>query len=453
MNRSATLYTVLSVLCLLGGGAGCSDEAGPMEEMPSEIVPDSGTPTRDDAGTPDRDAGTPDRDAGTPDAGASDGGTDAGTLDAGTADGGVVIPQDGGTQVTGTMPVRLTLAGSPYRVVGNAQYVVTIPKGQTTTVEPGVVIDFKGNPAVTNADVRDGAQDVMNHQNGRVELRVYGRILVQGTASAPVTLTSTNPHGWWGMNFFGAQSKGDGDPVFQHMVFEKVRKNEYNGDRDRTRGALWAYYPGPVTIEHSLFRDNESSGACGALDLMFTDGSVVTDTVFENNRTRDIDRFATGDGATSAGGAMCVTHGRNSIVRGNTFRNNTLSAFRGSQSNALQPRAYEVWPNGTNHYDLGGGGALHYFQPDNDLIENNRFENNAAVRGPGAAIYLEDVPNTGATLRGNTFTGNQGGAGGVIVCNRGSGNATELVLGAGNTFSGNTVNGAAAPQVTGDCAR
>jgi hypothetical protein len=112
-----------------------------------------------------------------------------------------------------------------------------------------------------------------------------------------------------------------------------------------------------------------------------------------------------------------------------------------------------VWPNNTNHYDLGGGGALHYFQPDHDLIENNRFENNAAVRGPGAAIYLEDVPNAGVTLRGNTFTGNQAGAGGVIVCNRGSGNATELVLGPGNTFSGNTVNGASAPEVTGDCAR
>jgi hypothetical protein len=345
------------------------------------------------------------------------------------------------------------LAGSPYRVVGNAQYVVTLPKGQTTTVEPGVVIDFRGNPAVTNADVRDGARDVMNHQNGRVELRVYGRILVQGTAAAPVTFTSTNPYGWWGMNFFGTQSKGDGDPVFQHMVFEKVRKNDYNGERDRTRGALWAYYPGPVTIQHSLFRDNEASGKCGALDLMFTDGSVVTDTVFENNRTRDIDRFAAGDGATSGGGAMCVTHGRNSVVRGNTFRNNTLSAFRGGQSNALQPRAYEVWPNTTNHYDLGGGGALHSFQPDNDLIENNRFEDNVAVRGPGAAIYLEDVPNAGVTLRGNTFTGNQAGAGGVIVCNRGGGTGVELVLGEGNTFSGNTVNGASAPQVTGDCAR
>lgn len=455
MNRPSNVHVVLSVLCLWGAVLACSGGAEPQEEHPSGIVPDSGTPGRDDAGVPPRDAGpSQDRDAGVPDAGPADAGVpDAGAQDAGAIDGGAPIPQDAGTQVTGTMPARLTRAGSPYHVVGNAQFIVTIPKGQTTTVEPGVVIDFRGNPAVTNADVRDGAQDVMNHHHGRVELRVYGRILVQGIAGAPVTFTSTNPHGWWGMNFFGDQSKGDGDPVFQHMVFEKVRKNEYNGDRDRTRGALWAYYPGPVTIQHSLFRDNESSGKCGALDLMFTDGSVVTDTVFENNRTRDIDRFATGDGATSGGGAMCVTHGRNSTVRGNTFRNNTLSAFRGSQANVLQPRAYEAWPNGTQHYDLGGGGALHYFQPDHDLIENNVFENNTAVKGPGAALYLEDVPNTGVTLRGNQFIGNHAGLGGVIVCNRGSGDATELVLGAGNTFSGNTVNGAAAPQVTGDCAR
>ncbi|MCY1046222.1 right-handed parallel beta-helix repeat-containing protein [Corallococcus sp. bb12-1] len=468
MNRSRSRSIILPVLCALLCGVGCAGGEAEMEaELPSGVVPDSGVTGRDDSGIPERDAGpSEDRDAGTSgdtDAGAADAGTtDAGRGDAGSpestdagglTDGGAPIPADGGTQVTGTMPARLTLAGSPYRVVGNAQYVVTIPAGQTTTVEPGVVIDFKGNPDVTKADVRGGAQDVMNHQNGRVELRVYGRILVQGTAQAPVTLTSTNPYGWWGMNFFGEASKGTGHPSFVHMVFEKVRKNEYNGDRDRTRGALWAHYPGPVTIQHSLFRDNEASGKCGALDLMFTDGSVVTDTVFENNRTLDIDRFATGNGATSGGGAMCVTHGRNSVVRGNTFRNNTLSAFRGSQSNALVARTYEVWPNGANHYDLGGGGALHYFQPDNDLIENNLFENNAAVGGPGAALYLEDVPNAGITLKGNQFLRNQAGAGGVIVCNRGGGSGIELVLGAGNTFSNNTVKGAAAPQVSGDCAR
>ncbi|MCY1034828.1 right-handed parallel beta-helix repeat-containing protein [Corallococcus sp. BB11-1] len=459
MNRSRNRSVALSVLCACLGAVGCAGDARPNAEVP--FVPgtdslgggDAGAPEQDAGPSGDRDAGGPrDADAGQADAGAPDAGSSGGT-DAGTSDGGLTLPTNGGTQVTGTMPVRLTLAGSPYRVVGNAQYVVTIPKGQTTTVEPGVVIDFQGNPDVTQADVRDGAQDVMNHQDGRVELRVYGRILVQGTAQAPVTLTSTNPYGWWGMNFFGDASKGTGHPSFVHMVFEKVRKNEYNGDRDRTRGALWAYYPGPVTIQHSLFRDNESSGKCGALDLMFTDGSVVTDTVFENNRTLDVDRFASGNGATSGGGAMCVTHGRNSTVRGNTFRNNTLSAFRGSHANALVSRTYEVWPNGSNHYDLGGGGALHYFQPDNDLIEDNRFENNTAVGGPGAALYLEDVPNAGVTLKGNQFIGNRAGAGGVIVCNRGSGTGVELVLGAGNTFSGNTINGAVAPQVTGDCAR
>ncbi|NTX33422.1 right-handed parallel beta-helix repeat-containing protein [Myxococcus sp. CA033] len=377
-----------------------------------------------------------------------DGGTSGG------GDGGPIIevPEDGGTIVTGTLSGTLTEAGSPYRVLGDAQGVVTIPKGQVLTVQPGVILDFKGRPEVTEADVEAGAADsVMNHHDGRVEVRVYGGIQVRGTADKPVLLTSTNRYGWWGMNFFGENSVGDGDPVFEHMVFEKVRKNDYNGNRDKTRGALWAYYPGPVTIRHSVFRDNMASAKCGALDLMFTVGSRVEDTLFEGNRTSDIDRFAqAGTSSMAGGGAMCVTHGRDSVVRGNTFRDNGLEAFRGAVTSSLEPRPILAWPNSQNTYDLGGGGVLHYFQPNNDLVEDNLFEGNFVTQGPAAAIYLEDMGTRALTLRGNRFLENRSGAGGVVVCNRGSG-AVELVVAADNVFTGNTANGRPAPNVSGDC--
>ncbi|TQF11309.1 right-handed parallel beta-helix repeat-containing protein [Myxococcus llanfairpwllgwyngyllgogerychwyrndrobwllllantysiliogogogochensis] len=434
-----------------------------------------GEPERDAGGEPERDAGgEPERDAGPGtsdggdsgvdggsgpdpvDAGRADAGTDGGAsdggLDAGQDAGPVEVPTDGGTVVTGTLSGTLTVAGSPYRVIGNAQGVVTIPKGQVLKVQPGVILDFKGRPEVTEADVAAGAPDsVMNHQKGRVEVRVYGGIQVSGTADKPVLLTSTNPYGWWGMNFYGDNSVGDGHPVFDHMVFEKVRKNEYNGDRDWTRGALWAYYPGPVTIRNSVFRDNVSAAKCGALDLMFTVGSRVEGTLFEGNRTSDIDRFAqAGTSSMAGGGAMCVTHGRDSVVRGNTFRNNGLEAFRGSVWSGLTVRPVLAWPNSQNIYDLGGGAALHYFQPNNDLIVDNLFEDNFVTKGPAAAIYVEDVGTRGVTLRHNRFLDNQAGAGGVVVCNRGSG-AVELVVESDNVFSGNTVNGNPAPNVTGDC--
>ncbi|WP_338864475.1 right-handed parallel beta-helix repeat-containing protein [Myxococcus stipitatus] len=389
---------------------------------------------------------TPDKpgneaDAGQPDAGPSSGG-----------DGGPVVevPDGGGTVVTDTLSGTLTERGSPYRVVGDARGIVRIPKGQVLTVEPGVILDFVGTPRVTLADV-EAPDSVMNNQDGRVELQVYGGIQVHGTADKPVAFTSSNPHGWWGMNFFGDQSVGDGHPVFEHMIFERVRKVNYNGDRDRTRGALWAYYPGPVTITDSVFRDNESSAKCGALDLMFTVGSRVENTLFENNRTSDIDRFAVeGSSSMAGGGALCVTHGRDSVIRGNTFRNNRLEAFRGALRSQLVPRPLLAWPNAQNIRDLGGGGALHYFQPNNDLVEKNRFEGNVVTRGPAAAIYLEDMGTRALTLRGNEFIGNQAGAGAVVVCNRGSG-AVELVVTPDNVFTNNTVNGAQAPNVSGDC--
>ncbi len=354
--------------------------------------------------------------------------------------------------VEGTLSGRLP-AGTRYRVVGDASNVVTVPKGKTLTVEPGVVLDFVGNPKVTQADV-DG-RSVMNHQKGRVELRVYGRIEVKGSDAAKVLFTSSNPWGWWGINFFGDESVGDGHPVFDRMIFEKVRKNQYNGSRQFSRGAIWAFYPGrPVTLTRSVLRDNEVSGKCGAIDLMYTDGSRVEENLFENNRTHEIDRFGQeGSLSMSGGGAMCITHGRNSVVRKNVFRSNALDSLRGHDSAALAARPFLEWPNANKTYDLGGGGALHYMQPDNDLIEDNVFEGNKAERGPGSAIYIEAVGKKGVTLRGNQFKQNSGGMGGVIVCNRGSGGNPQLVLDKGNVFTGNTVKGGPAPDITGDCSR
>ncbi|MFY2558444.1 hypothetical protein ACN469_12505, partial [Corallococcus terminator] len=115
----------------------------------------------------------------------------------------------------------------------------------------------------------------------------------------------------------------------------------------------------------------------------------------------------------------------------------------------LTVRPLLAWPNSQNTYDLGGGGALHYFQPNNDSIFNNVFEGNFVTRGPAAAIYLEDVGTRAVTLRGNRFTGNHAGAGGVVVCNRGNGEV-ELVE-SNNAFDGNDVNDSPAPNVTGDC--
>ncbi|MFP2909620.1 right-handed parallel beta-helix repeat-containing protein [Pyxidicoccus sp. 3LFB2] len=450
MPTLARLLRMPSLLLLTLGlfFAACSSSPDPKP-------PDTGV---EDAGTPDgsgEDGGdvTPASDGGS-DGGSTNPGTDGGQDAGGGVDAGPVIPvpTDGGTVVTGTLSGRLTEAGSPYRVVGDANGVVTIPKGQVLTVEPGVILDFRGRPEVTAADVDPSSPDsVMNHQKGRVEVRAHGAIHIRGTAAKPVLLTSTNPYGWWGVNFYGQNSVGDGHPTFEHMVFEKVRKNQYNGDRDWTRGALWAYYPGPVTITDSVFRDNEASAHCAAVDLMFTDGSRIENTVFAGNRIREIDRFAQpGTYSMSGGGALCITHGRNSVVRGNTFSDNGVEAFGGFVTTALEPRPLLTYPNPQNIIDLGGGGAILYFQPDNDLLENNVFQRNFVALGPGAAIYLEDVGTRTVTMRGNRFENNRGGAGGTIVCNRGSGDV-ELVVSADNVFTGNTLNGQAAPNMTGDC--
>ena len=362
------------------------------------------------------------------------------------------------TTVYGTLSGTLTLAGSPYRVVGNEQNVVTVPAGSTLVVEPGVVVDFAGSPDVTAADIHASSPNtVFDHKLGRVEMRVYGGILVNGADGNRVTFTSTNPWGWYGINFYGPDSVGDGDPVFNYLVFEKVRKDLYNEDRDWTRGALWAYYwDAPVTITHSVFRNNIAAGKCAALDLMFSNGSLVEDNLFENNKIFQVDRYGVdGSESYSGGGAMCITHGQNTVVRGNVFRGNGVASYRMRQASEenygeLVPRPIQEWPNDAGRYDLGGGAALHSFQPSHDLLEDNLFENNFIELGPAAAIYAEDGNTNALTLRNNRFVNNRAAAGGVIVCNRGR-NIDSVVIESNNVFTGNLAGNSPAPVVSGDC--
>jgi len=443
-----------------GGGSDAGIPVSPPDGGSDAGLPVSSPDGGSDAGLP---VSSPDggSDAGLP-VSSPDGGSDAGipvsSPDGGSGSGGSFFPQDGGvattpsdggTYVYGVLSGILTSAGSPYHVVGDAQQVVTVPKGQVLTVGPGVVLDFIGDPALTAADT--SGDEVMQHQAGRVEVKVYGRLVVQGTAAQPALLTSTNPYGWWGINFFGEDSVGDGDPVFDYMIYEKVRKNQYNGDREFTRGALWVYYTGgAVVVTHSVFRDNLAAD-CGALDLMLTQGSRVEGNLFENNRTSEIDRFGTSDStATVGGGAMCITHGRDSVVKGNRFVGNRLESFRGYTWAGLVPKPFVPFPAPSGFVDLGGGGALHYYQPSNDLIEDNLFQGNEVLLGPGAALYFEDVPSAGITALRNQFLDNRAGSGAVITCVHAGGPAPHLRLDS-NVFSGNLVDGATAPAVSGDC--
>ncbi|WP_224371645.1 beta strand repeat-containing protein [Hyalangium versicolor] len=86
------------------------------------------------------------------------------------------------TNVMGTLPSNSTWtpAGNPWVLTGD----VTVPQGVSLTIEPGVEITFaKTDGMGSGADT------------SRTELIVSGTLAVQGSSSAPVTLTATGAYG------------------------------------------------------------------------------------------------------------------------------------------------------------------------------------------------------------------------------------------------------------------
>lgn len=175
-----------------------------------------------------------------------------------------------------------------------------------------------------------------------------------------------------------------------------------------------------VTISGVTFTGGQGAvdGFGGGVILSGGPGNItsITNCVFSGNNS------SLAGNSTNKGGAIAMEGGGQNNVTGCTFTSNTLS-------------------NGT-------GGAIFYFQPDNEAgglsVTNCTFTGNSVSGGSsptGGAIYVDIQGTTLATsisITGNTFTGNSvstSGVGGAIDINNGS-TATALIK--FNRFDGNT---------------
>lgn len=150
-----------------------------------------------------------------------------------------------------------TLAGSPYRVTGD----VTVPAGQTLTVEPGVVVKFNW---------------------GAIDLIVNGTLSAVGNAGARIYFTSdrddsvggdTNGDGntlpypdLWGCLRFTATSGGGA------LDYAEVRYGGWSTD-----GGIWIE-GGQVSVTNSVLRDIAGSGI-----RVQNSNPTLTDNEYANN--------------------------------------------------------------------------------------------------------------------------------------------------------------------------
>ena len=142
-----------------------------------------------------------------------------------------------GTQVMpGDVSGQWTMDGHPYIVTGD----ITIPDGQTLTIEPGVWVKF----------------------SDRIQFKVDGAIVAAGDSSniGSIVFTAVNPELGWGHIGFDNTPNSNPTSVFKHCIFEYGSAppavpytSPYN-----CGGALAVRNYNNIIIENCLFHHNRA---------------------------------------------------------------------------------------------------------------------------------------------------------------------------------------------------
>jgi parallel beta-helix repeat protein len=262
--------------------------------------------------------------------------------------------QDGTTVYGGDVSGTWSASGSPYRVEGD----ITVPAGQTLTIDPGVEVSF---------------------QNW-YKLTVKGTLLANGTAVEPILFTaSTESPGWLGIRFVDAS---DGS-LLDNIIVEKGRAS--GASPEDSGGGIYIQNSSP-TIKDSLIRDNYAKVRGGGIYLDGSNAQLVGNTIANNQA---------GQGGSAYGGGIYMSNSNPELT-----------------DNVISGNFVLIAGSYTTPYGLGGG---IYASNSNPTLRGNLIQGNA-VQGSnnrfarGGALYLD---SSDPDLINNTITGNTVGTGGT----------------------------------------
>jgi hypothetical protein len=262
------------------------------------------------------------------------------------------------TQVSGNQSGTWTAANAPYQVTGN----ITIPAGQTLTIEAGVTINFQGY----------------------YRIYVDGKIEANGTDSGQILFT-TNDHntGWGGIRLNGTPDIS----IFNYCKFE-YGKTDASGSYPDMHGGAVVLKDANAEFYHCIFENNDATGdndgMGGAVYCMNTGSSTQTltkfiDCIFKNNH------------AYGEGGAIKFTNdGKTELTRCQFINNN--AGYGGGA--ILFYTAYDVHLTQCLFYmnssDNSGGGAIKTLNPQTGLTFTNCtiVYNSAYGYAEGGAVDL-----------------------------------------------------------------
>ena len=253
-----------------------------------------------------------------------------------------------------------TLANSPYQI--NEE--ITIPDGETLTIEPGVEVIF----------------------NGHYKFYVKGRLLALGTKQDMIIFTAT-AEGWHGIKLVNISNSND-STIFEYCTFQFGKANTGSGRLNRCGGAINTNI-NKLRISHCLFQNNmtystsrrESAG--GAIAIGGGD-PVIEYCEFRENES-------------VYGAAMIISgNSNNPLIRNNHFHNN--------------------YGHGTINIDAGASPIL-----VNNLIERNYTDGHGNIHIAAANGRVVMINNT---IVYNTCDGE----GGAVFVKNGLANGLELLF-------------------------
>jgi hypothetical protein len=247
-----------------------------------------------------------------------------------------------------------TLANSPYHINGE----ITIPDGQTLTIEPGVEVLFTGH----------------------YKFNVQGRILAIGTEQDSIIFTAADHSaGWHGLKFDNTPSSNDSS-IIEYCRLEYGKANTGSGAVNRGGGAIYVKCY-KLRISHCLFQLN----MCYSTNIQETGGGAIA----------------------IAGGNPIISHCE--------FKANTSSFFGGALVIWFSSSKGQIYNNYIHHST--GHGTITIGEGASPIFHNNLIVNNHST---GHGVIHISNPGGISVFINNTIANNTcSGAGGAVFVNHG----------------------------------
>jgi hypothetical protein len=247
-----------------------------------------------------------------------------------------------------------TLTNSPYHINGE----ITIPNGETLTIEPGVEVIFTGH----------------------YKFNIQGRILAAGTEQDSIIFTA-NDHstGWHGLRFDNTPSSNDSS-IIEYCRLEYGKANTGSGNVNRCGGAIYIKCD-QLRISHCLLQHN----MCYHPDIQQTGGGAI------------------------------IIAGGNPIISHCEFKGNTSSFFGGALLIWFGSSKGQIVNNYIHHST--GHGTITIGEGASPILYNNLIVNNHST---GHGVIHISNPGGMSVFINNTIVNNTcAGAGGAVFVNHG----------------------------------